>query len=100
MRTLVFFAAFMAACTTPDMIETSAERNAREFAADMNIPYEGLSCSARDNDDDGDVKCTLSLSGDEMKPIECNYDIAWAMLGQASGCYVVPLARGFSPTDE
>ena len=88
------------ACTTPDMMKSSAERNAREFTQDMQMQSTGVSCSARDSDADGDVSCTVMMSDGTTKPIECNYDFAFAPLGQASGCKLVVYSRGFSPQEE
>lgn len=98
MRYVILLAA-LAACTTPDMIKSSAEDNAWEFAADMGIEVVGVSCSGRDTDRDGDTSCTLNTGGDTRINIECNYDVAFAPLGQATGCKQVVFARGFEPAE-
>lgn len=86
-------------CTTPDMIKESGERNAREFAADMGLDIKGVSCSGRDSDHDSDTSCTLALASGENESIECNYDVAFTLLGQATGCKRVIFARGFAPAE-
>lgn len=99
MRNIIICLA-LAACTTPDMIKTSSERNAIEYATDMGLDIKGVSCSARDSDMDGDTSCTLNMADGSTKAIECNYDVAIAPLGQVRGCKLVVFARGFSPTEQ
>jgi len=73
-------------CVTTSDREASATRNAKEFAASMGMEIHGVSCSGSDSDQDGYVSCTLNLSDDKLKAINCGYDQAVAIMGQNTGC--------------
>ena len=94
MLVLLVCGCFSLACTiTPaQMVQESAERNAREWAAKMGMSIKGAACSGDDSDNDGYTACTLALGGvNETKKIECGYDkkIGWDSCGYGgpnTGC--------------
>ena len=75
-----------AGCVTTSARETSAETNAKAFAAKMSWAVKGVACSGMDSDQDGYASCTVSLEDGKSQAILCGYNRAFAPLGQNTSC--------------
>lgn len=73
-------------CSTAATRQSSGERNAVAHAQKMGWKITGAACSAADSDHDGYVGCTLGLTPQGSKALECGYDVLFAPLGQNTGC--------------
>lgn len=65
-------AALLFSCTrlmSGDDVKKDAEKSARQYAAEMNIKVDGLSCGSRGNSN-GQVYCSIN-SGGKVLPISC-----------------------------
>ena len=71
---ITLFTLLLTACTTTNMVSTSAERNAKDFSIEMGFEIRGVSCSGSDSDLDGYVSCTLNETSGQRTAIECGYD--------------------------
>lgn len=51
--------------------KSTAEDEAREYAQELNLELEAVSCVKQDTDGDGYVSCTLKLKDGQTLPREC-----------------------------
>jgi hypothetical protein len=66
----VFCLLFAVVVTGCDYKE-DAEQSAKEFAEELGLEIDRISCADQDSDNDGYVSCTFKLRSGEIKQFEC-----------------------------
>jgi hypothetical protein len=66
----------------------TAQVNAKAWGKQLGLDVASANCSGFDSDNDGYVSCTLLLSDEKLRPVECGYYRAIAPLGQNTGCKI------------
>lgn len=73
----------------------AAEKEAREWAAELGLDVKNVSCVAKDTDGDGYVSCTLVMGdGTTTKAVECAGARSTDNMIRNSGCREPKLAVG------